>query len=591
MMHRALITVVMALVLVAPAHGASAATPDTPPTDTAVSGAAVPDSSSTTAPPEPAPSLPASDEVDPPPTDVDDTAVDAPTERVAVPPSVRSSDIPLGSVVIAVLVLGAFGVAALVLVRRQPQGRSRRDVMTGSVAPAMDEPPTPATRAPMGSAAGVDGAGRQRSTHDTATLDFLVGLGQALIDAGDAVSHVESTLRAVARVNGIDGLGVIVLPTALFVSVPGDDDVLTEVSVAGRTPLRLDQVDDVLTLVADSEQGIIDAEAGQRRLQEIRSAPPPYPHRVALLGYMCSTVGLAAILRAPLLELALAAVLGLVVGWFRLATRRLSVSFQPFVPLVAAAAVATLVFGLGRVVDDLQTFPLLVSPLITFLPGALLTIGVLELATGQNVSGASRLASGAMQLVLLSLGLVAGSELVGVPAGDLGSSLGGPVGAFVPWIGVGVFGIGVVWFNGARSSARIWIVLVLYVAYAGQVIGGLFFGSALVVVLRCAGDDTRRAHRRSPAIGTHPAGDVPAGILDPGARRLGARRRDPDPGHRRRGRSTRDDGDLDGRDLTRDPARAPPRRDGSGATLGARAAGSDRRVPARSCWGVCVNAL
>ena len=482
MMHRALIAVVMALVLVAPAHRASAAPPDTAPTDTVVSGAAVPDSSSTTAPPEPAPSLPAADEVDPPPTDVDDTVVDAPSERVAIPPSVRSSDIPLGSVVIAVLVLGAFGVAALVLVRRQPQGRFRRDVMTGSVAPATDEPPPSATRAPTGSAAGVDGADgadRQRSTHDTATLDFLVGLGQALIDAGDAVSHVESTLRAVARVNGIDGLGVIVLPTALFVSVPGDDDVLTEVSVAGRTPLRLDQVDDVLTLVADSEQGVIDAEEGQRRLQEIRSAPPPYPHRVALLGYVCSTVGLAAILRAPLLELALAAVLGLVVGWFRLATRRLSVSFQPFVPLVAAAAVATLVFGLGRVVDDLQTFPLLVSPLITFLPGALLTIGVLELATGQNVSGVSRLASGAMQLVLLSLGLVAGSELVGVPAGDLGSSLGGPVGAFVPWIGVGVFGIGAVWFNGARSSARIWIVLVLYVAYAGQVIGGLFFGSAL----------------------------------------------------------------------------------------------------------------
>ena len=171
--------------------------------------------------------------------------------------------------------------------------------------------------------------------------------------------------------------------------------------------------------------------------------------------------------------------LGLVVGELRLSTRRLSSSYQPFVPLIAAAAVSTSVYSLGRVVSDLETFPLLIAPLITFLPGALLTIGVLELATGQNVSGASRLAAGAMQLILLALGLVAGSELVGVPSGDLGSSIGGPVGVFVPWLGVAVFGVGVVWFNGARPSARIWILLVLYVAYAGQVVGGLFFGSAL----------------------------------------------------------------------------------------------------------------
>ncbi len=200
---------------------------------------------------------------------------------------------------------------------------------------------------------------------------------------------------------------------------------------------------------------------------------------MALLGYVCSTVGLAAVLRAPWLELVLAAVLGVVVGSFRLSTRRLSPAYQPFVPLVAATVVSTLVLGLGRVLDDLETFPLLVSPLITFLPGALLTIGVLELATGQNVSGVSRLASGAMQLVLLALGLVAGSELVGVPGGDLGDTLDGPVGSIVPWVGIGVFGAGVVWFNGARASARIWIVVVLYVAYSGQVIGGLFFGSAL----------------------------------------------------------------------------------------------------------------
>ncbi|MEO6122901.1 MAG: hypothetical protein ABIR32_04265 [Ilumatobacteraceae bacterium] len=55
----------------------------------------------------------------------------------------------------------------------------------------------------------------------------------------------------------------------------------------------------------------------------------------------------------------------------------------------------------------------------------------------------------------------------------------GPLAVLAPRVGVAVFGTGIVWFNGARASARKWIVLVLDVAYSGQVIGGLFFGGAL----------------------------------------------------------------------------------------------------------------
>ncbi len=200
---------------------------------------------------------------------------------------------------------------------------------------------------------------------------------------------------------------------------------------------------------------------------------------VALLGYVCSTIGLAVILRAGWRETLIAGVLGLVIGAFRLSTRRLHTSYQPFVPLISATAVSISVFATARIVDGLVTFPLLVAPLITFLPGALLTIAVLELATGQIVSGTSRLASGALQLVLLALGIVAGGQLVGVPAGDLRGDPSGLLATVAPWIGVAVFGLGVALFHGARPSARIWILLVLYVAYSGQVIGGLFFGSAL----------------------------------------------------------------------------------------------------------------
>ncbi len=445
-----------------PPDGASSTVPDgnVPPSTSPRDSVSETTVSEPTVPPTTEP------EAAPPGDTITTTVDDDAAVRPSAAPQVRSSDIPVGSIILAMFVLVGVGLASYLFGRRSP------GVLTATQAPGKTDTARPGDDT-------ADDPGRQDTQTDNATLDFLLGLGESLIDAGDAASHVESTLRTVARVNGIPDIGVFVLPTGLIVSLAGGSSVTTEVSAAGRAPLRLDQIDDVLGLVQEAERGDIGAVEGQRRLRQIRSSAHPYPSRLAVLGYVCSTVGLAVILRATWREVVLAVVLGAVIGSFRLSTRRLGSSSQPFVPLIAATVVSISVFALARVIDDLVTFPLLVAPLITFLPGALLTIGTLELATGHIVSGASRLASGVMQLVLLAVGLVAGRQLVGVPAGTLRQTAEGPLATLAPWVGVAVFGIGIVWFNGARTSARNWIVLVLYVAYSGQVIGGLFFGSAL----------------------------------------------------------------------------------------------------------------
>ena len=163
---------------------------------------------------------------------------------------------------------------------------------------------------------------------DTTTLGFLVELGEALLDAGDAGDAgdaVHSALEEVARVNGKDGLGAVVLPTAEILSVPGSGAETTEVAVAGRSRLRLDQIESLMSVVQRAERGELTPDDGLTELRAIRA-------------------------------------------------QRLT---------------------------DIVAFPALVAPLITFLPGALLTIAVLELATGQILAGSSRLASGFFQLVLL----------------------------------------------------------------------------------------------------------------------------------------------------------------------------------------------
>lgn len=391
--------------------------------------------------------------------------------RPGAAPNVRDSGIALGSIVIAVLVFVAVGITSVVLVRRRPP-------RTGDAAPsgptARPRPSGAPSPAPAQERHGVE-----LSAGHADTLEFLLELGEALLDAGDSVGHVESTLRNVAEVNGIAGLGVVALPSSIVLSVEQDDTVATEVRTTTAGALRLDQIDDVLHVVRDAERAAITAAEGSEQLARIRAAEPAAPRRVLIAAYVVSTVGLAMVLRGGLLEVAVAAVLGALVGAFRLATASQRPSYQAFWPLIAATVVSASVFAVARVLDDLTVFPVLVSPLITFLPGGLLTIAVLELSTGQIVSGASRLAAGAMQLVLLALGIVAGAQLVGVPGGDIRAGGEGIVAALVPWVGVGLFGLGVAWFHGARTEAHWWILLVLYVAYAGQVIGGLLFGTAL----------------------------------------------------------------------------------------------------------------
>ena len=121
----------------------------------------------------------------------------------------------------------------------------------------------------------------------------------------------------------------------------------------------------------------------------------------------------------------------------------------------------------------------LVAPLVTFLPGALLTTAVIDLATRQMIAGSSRLAAGVMQLVLLALGITVAAGLVGVPASEVGQESATALGWAGPWVGVLVYALGVVRFNDARADSLRWILLVLAVAYAGQVVGGVLFGAVV----------------------------------------------------------------------------------------------------------------
>ena len=176
----------------------------------------------------------------------------------------------------------------------------------------------------------------------------------------------------------------------------------------------------------------------------------------------------------------------------------------------------------------------MVASLVVFLPGATLTTAVLELAAGQIVSGASRLVAGAVQLALLAFGILAGVEAVGVSSALVLTVGGQRLGDWAPWLGVLVFAVGVTTAHSAPTRALPMLLVVLYTAWIGQLVGNIVLGGYVSAFVGAAAM-TPVAYlvgRRSP--GDARPGVVPARVLAP--RAGSARSHRADGIGRRRGR-------------------------------------------------------
>jgi uncharacterized membrane protein YjjP (DUF1212 family) len=327
---------------------------------------------------------------------------------------------------------------------------------------------------------------------DTATLlEFLFRLGQAYIACGEQTAKVELSLRRTASAFGMRKPRVVAFPTALFISI--HDEAGERVTLAQCKPqtLRLDQIADVHALGAAAEKAEVAPAEGLQRLAEILAQRARFGAAGILAGHTILTVGLTMVLMPTAANLAAAGGLGFIVGAVKLANRGRGILSVPL-PVIASALVSALVFlavKYGLPVDPLHA---MVPPLVTFLPGGVLALGMVELAYGDMVSGASRLTAGFVQLVLLAFGLAVGAVLVGYSPNDLTYSAEQYVKLFeAAWAGVVVFGLGVyLHFSAPRQSLR-WILFVLLITFAVQrLTGGLlgcevsgFFGTLVATPL------------------------------------------------------------------------------------------------------------
>jgi uncharacterized membrane protein YjjB (DUF3815 family) len=155
-------------------------------------------------------------------------------------------------------------------------------------------------------------------------------------------------------------------------------------------------------------------------------------------------------------------------------------TIQMIMPVAAAFTVAATTFllaGQGWAEADLRA---MIAPLVTFLPGAALTMAVVELSAAEMVTGASRLVAGSMQLLLLAFGIIGAAQVVGLPSADaLVNAPTNLLGWWAPWLGVLILAIGNYLYFSAPRRSLAWLCLVLYAAWIGQYVGDQVFGGYL----------------------------------------------------------------------------------------------------------------
>ena len=300
---------------------------------------------------------------------------------------------------------------------------------------------------------------------DPVLVQLLRALATALANSAESADVTTDRLRDVAAAYDAD-VDAMVMPTGVLFRIGATEVDLVTVS---PRPLRLDQVAAVDDLVTVLTRAAISPAEGLRRLADILARPPRFHAWTTFGGSLLLSLGFGLLLNPDAKALPWYLALGGLVGLLRMLANRWA-TLSVALPVLAAFVVSALTVVLVVPVTGDDALRLLAPPLVAFLPGATLTIATIELANNQIVSGASRLVWGLSQLLLLVFGVLAGLSVTDYqPAGPDVSQLG----AWAPWVGVLVVGVGYQLYSSAPPGSLLFILVALVAAYAAQTVGAL----------------------------------------------------------------------------------------------------------------------
>ncbi|MEZ4449204.1 MAG: threonine/serine exporter family protein [Nannocystaceae bacterium] len=347
-----------------------------------------------------------------------------------------------------------------------------------------------------------------RGPAEAAAMELVVRLGQALHRLGAPADRVEATMSRVSERLGVAGQ-FFAVPTSIHAAfgAPGAQvTFLVRLPPTGDLDLgRLVAVDALVAALARGQIGPAEADA---RLTAILAAPPRHPRSRLVAAQALVSGAAAVVLGGGAIELALAALLGLVVGAasrVRGASDRYSHVFPALAGLVVAA-VAGAARTLGAAIDP---WTVTLAALIVLVPGLSLTLAMREVTTGHPSAGAARLVGVVATFMLLGCGIALGDRLAAaLPAAATTTAVAPlPAGAEAIALALTSVGLGVLFQVRARDLP--WLMLGGLAAWTGSWIGAALLGPRLAPLIGAlatgaAGNAVARRFDRPAAIAVVP---------------------------------------------------------------------------------------
>jgi uncharacterized membrane protein YjjP (DUF1212 family) len=310
-------------------------------------------------------------------------------------------------------------------------------------------------------------------------VPFLVQLAEALTQAGEPEGLVQPRVAQMATAYRVPSARVVVLPKLTLAAAGTGEPVALDATAPTESDLRLDQMAAVARVARLADSASVNPDAGMRALDDAEALPHRFGPIGIVAGHTVITLGACLILQPTPVVLLASAVLGTLVGLLKLRAHT-APTLRVLLPIVAAVLVSFLAFTVDPGTTTQQSLRALIPPLITFLPGGLITSATLDLVVGHLISGATRLVAGSMQLVLLALGIAIGAVIAGA---DLNATTSNTpintLGPWAPWLGAIVFGVGsYIHYSGPPGSLP-WLLVVLLSAWIGERVGATLLAPQL----------------------------------------------------------------------------------------------------------------
>ena len=307
-------------------------------------------------------------------------------------------------------------------------------------------------------------------------VPLLRELGAALLSSGQSVVDIEEALDVIAQAYGAAQVRTLVFPTGVFIRVEtadGGRSDFTGPRSADNLPLH--QIGDVDRLVADLAAHRVELPEARARLRDALSMPPRFGPLVQVLGHALLTLGFGLVLYPVPAAIPVYLGVGAAIGVLRALAGRWP-TLGTALPVVASFLVGVLAITWFAPLVGGDTVRLLAPPLVSFLPGAVLTVAAMELTSGQVVAGASRLVYGLAQLLLLAFGIVAAVTVAGPLTSQHDVTT---LGRGAAWAGVLLVAVGHRFFSSPPRGTFWWLLLALYAAYAAQALGAVLLSPQL----------------------------------------------------------------------------------------------------------------